>query len=243
MPRDRGIEQLEEGTGDFLDIISKTIAKKGKVRILEAGCGHGVSMLGFVKRFGEKVEMVGFNLNKEHGTIKRMKKQAVKKEIFTKEELKRVKNLPKIIYCDASKKLPFKDNSFDFVYSQASVYLFDDKIHFLEECNRILKKNGIARLSVPYRMREEKQAEEYTYTFEIWDKGKMITPKNYFRRIKGVRYIDSGRKSCLEIKKQPKIDFKLKIISSIDSNFIWHKWMGVKNIYTTQIDFKPHWKC
>ena len=244
MARDRGIEHIEEITGNFLDIISKTISKKGKVSILEAGCGHGVAMMGFIKRFGDKIRIIGFNLNKNHGTIKRMKEQAIVKGIFNQSELKKIKNLPKIIYCDASKKLPFNSNSFDFIYSRASVYLFEDKIKFFEECNRILKKKGIARvapgfgsLSAPSGNKGE------PYGIEIWNKGVKMKPEKYFNKIKGVKLVNkSKKKQYLEIIKTKNLNFGLKLIASIDYNFIWHKWMGVKSIYTTQIEFRPHWK-
>lgn len=244
MARDRGIEHIEEITGDFLNIISKTISKKGKVKILEAGCGHGIAMMGFVKKFGENIEIVGFNLNHKHGTISRMKKQSIEKRIFTKKELKKIKNLPKIIYCDANKKLPFDSNTFDFIYSRAAVYLFDNKIKFFEECNRILKKNGIARVAPgfgPLPAPNENKGEPYG--IEIWDKGTKINPEIYFNNIKSIRFVNKPKKTnYLEILKTKNLNFDLKWITSIDYNFIWHEWMGVKSIYTTQTKFIPHWK-
>src|SRR3989344_803082 len=240
MARDRGIEHIEEITGDFLEILSRTINKKKKVKILEAGCGHGVAMMGFIKRFGENVEIIGFNLNSNHGTISKMKKQAIKKGIFTKEELKKIKNMQKIIYCDASDDLPFKSDTFDFIYSRSSAYLFDDKVHFFEECNRILKKEGIARLApgfVPLPAPEGNKGEPYG--IEIWDKGSLINPETYFNNIKGIRFVNPV---FFEITKTKDLDFGLKLVTSIDYNFIWHEWMGVKSIYTTQTKFNPHWK-
>jgi len=65
---------------------------------------------------GDKVEIIGYNYSRKDGTVEIMKRQAALKGIFTEKELKQVKNLPKIVYCDANKKLPFKDNSFDFIY-------------------------------------------------------------------------------------------------------------------------------
>ena len=252
MPKDRGIEKVDSYFGDFTKIIERTIKKKGKVKILDTGCGYGVAMIGFIKRFGEKVEMVGFNYSKHDGNLKKMKQQAIEKGIFTKQELKKIKNIPKIFYCDASKKLPFKDNSFDFIYSMASLYLYDNKIHFLEECNRILKKNGTARISPGFGRHHAKSGrtlypEQYQEFWEIWDKGKEVKIWNYCKRIRGVRAIWRGRKKgdkpmYIEIKKQSKLDFKLKLISSIDFNFLWKDWTGVKSIYTTQKKFTPRYK-
>lgn len=227
MARDRGIEHIEEMSGDFLNIISQRINEKGNVKILEAGCGHGVAMLGFKKRFGDKVEIIGFNLNHSHGTTDLMKKQSIQKNIFTKPELNKIK-LPKIIYCDASKKLPFKSNSFDFIYSRASVYLFEDKVKFFEECNRILKKDGIARVApgfVPLPAPKGNLREPFG--IEIWDKGKKQNPEKYFNKIKGIKcIIKKPNPHYLEIRKTPNLTFNLKLVASIDYNFIWHEWIG-----------------
>ncbi len=247
MPKDRGIENIERYFGDFTRLVMNKIKKDGKVKILDAGCGYGVAMMDFVKRFGNKVEMVGYNYSKNDGDRKIMKKEAIKKKIFTKQELKEIKNMPKIIYIDASKGLPFKNNEFDFVYSMASVYLYDNKIKFLEECNRVLKKEGVARISVAFYPHFEKKKDfpsKYYEMWEIWDKGKEVKVWNYCKRIKGLKIVgkQGESKQYLEIKKQPKLDFKLQFVSSIDYNFIWKKWGGIKSIYTTQKKFKPKWK-
>jgi ubiquinone/menaquinone biosynthesis C-methylase UbiE len=260
MPKDRGIENVEKYFGDFTKLVEKKIKKKGKVKILDAGCGWGVAMMGFLKRFGDKVEIIGYNYSKYDGDIKKMKEQAMEKGIFTKQEISKLKKLPKIVYCDVEKGLPFKSNTFDFIYSMASVYLYEDKIKFLEECNRVMKKDGIARISVafwPHKRMYLKKAgskkkvyitlpERYWSFWEIWDKGKEIKIWNHCKKIKGLKVVgkESDSKQYLQIKKQPKIDFKLRFISSIDLNFIWKKFGGVKSIYTTQLTgtFEPRYK-
>jgi len=248
MPRDRGIDKLgKDRFGNFLDLINKQIKKEGRVRILDAGCGFGVTMMGFVKKYGDKVEIIGLNYDSKSGDLKRMKKEAVKKGIFTKSEIKKIKNMPRIVYADASKKLPFKTNSFDFVYGQASLYLFDDKIHFLEECIRILKKGGLARFnSVCWDnkgMNSKKGIYEISAAWEIWDKGKLVTPEKYFRKVRGVKIGYINRKPrYLEVYGKSKINFGLKFTISIDTNFLWHEFGGVKSIYTTQLNFKPRYK-
>jgi ubiquinone/menaquinone biosynthesis C-methylase UbiE len=258
MPKDRGIEHIERYFGDFTKLVAKKIKKQGKVKILDAGCGFGVAMMGFVKRFGDKVEMIGYNYSKKDGNLEIMKEEAIKKKIFTKEEISKIKNIPKILYIDASKKLPFSDNTFDFIYSMASVYLYDDKIHFLEECNRILKKDGIARISVSFfehkkiylqRKGSKKKVwitlpKYYRYFWEVWDKGKEVPIWKYCKKIKGLKVVGKNKESkqYLEIKKQKKLDFKLKFVSSVDLNFIWKSFGGIKSIYTTQRKFRPKWK-
>jgi len=219
--------------------------------------------MGFVKRFGDKVEIVGFNYSKHDGDIKKMKQQAIEKGIFTKQELDKIKNIPKIVYCDASKKLPFKNKEFDFIYSMASLYLYDKKIEFLEECNRILKKAGIARISPAFGEHKKiylqkagtkkkkwiKLPKQYLNYWEIWDKGKEVKIWDYCNKIKGVEAVWRNRGKgdkpmYIEILGNPKVNFKLGFVSSIDLNFIWKKFGGVKSIYTTQLhgSFEPRYK-
>ncbi|MCU0642444.1 MAG: methyltransferase domain-containing protein [archaeon] len=250
MPKDRGIDKVDAYFGDFTKIIAERIKRKGRVRILDAGCGYGVAMMGFVKRFGEGVEMEGYNYSRNDGDTAKMKEQAVEKGIFTEKELAKVRNLPRIIYCDASKRLPFPARSFDFIYSMASLYLYDDKIGFLEECNRILKKDGIARISPAFLgVKREKTPEYYRDYWEVFDKGKEVKIWNYANRIRGVRAVWQNRGNgdkpmYIELTGRHKIDFGLRLVSSIDYNFLWKEWAGVKSIYTTQSEksFKPKWK-
>ena len=261
MAKDRTINHVWPRLGsDFKKIIENKVKKKGKIKILDAGCGYGIAMIGFVKKFGDKVEVVGLNYSEKDGNVEIMKKKAIERDIFTKKGLKKIKNLPKFVYCDASKRLPFKSDSFDIIYGMASIYLFDDKIHFLEECNRILKKDGIARIASSFgphktaRVKNRwkiKYPEKYWEFWEIWDKGKEIKIWNYCNRIPGVKVVwrnrgkkGGGKPMYIEIRGTPKVDFKLQFISSVDMNFIWKKWGGVKSIYSTQLKrtFEPRYK-
>jgi ubiquinone/menaquinone biosynthesis C-methylase UbiE len=252
MVKDRPIEKVDEYFGDFTKQIANAVRKKGKVRILDAGCGFGVAMMGIVKRFGDKIEMIGYNYSKKDGDIKKMKQQAIEKGIFTEQELTQVKNLPKIFYLDASKKLPFKDGYFDFIYSMASIYLYDDKILFLEECSRILKKEGLARISPGFgehNIYKDKNKINMQVYWQIWDKGQEVNIKDYANKIKGVKAVwenkgKGDKPMYIEITGKHKVNFKLRLIAAIDFNFIYEKWLGVKSIYTTQLrgQFKPHWK-
>ena len=92
-------------------------------------------------------------------------------------------------------------------------------------------------------LRADKHPREYQEAWEIWDNGKRVMPWDYFNKIKGVN-VKSYKQGtwCLEIKKQKKCDFGLKLICAIDTNEIWKDWMGVKSIYTTQHSFIHHWK-
>lgn len=256
MALNRGIEDLPCRLGDFIELIEKKIKKKDRVRIFEAGCGYGSAMMGFVKKFGNNVEIYGLNFSEHYGNKELMVKDSIERQLFTDAEIKEIRNLPQFVYGDASQRLPFEDNYFDFVYSIHALHYFDDKVYFLEDCNRILGEEGIGRFNsafgiVGVHYPRKKTPPKYPEFWEIWDSGEEIKIWDYCDRIDGVRFIGKPteyrkrgdfRPEYLEIKKQQKFDFRLRFITSIDFNFLWREWNGVKSIYTTQLDFEPQWK-
>jgi predicted SAM-dependent methyltransferase len=56
-----------------------------------------------------------------------------------------------IIYIDASKRLPFKSNSIDFIYSEHMIehISYESAKYMIKECNRVLKNKGRIRISTP----------------------------------------------------------------------------------------------
>jgi SAM-dependent methyltransferase len=241
MKKDRGVQELDDYLENFSKEIQERINEKGKVRILDAGCGYGLAMAGLIKKFENKVEIVGYNLTKKDGTIKDFKKRAIKKGIFTEKEIKKLKNFPKIIYFDVDKGLPFKKDSFDFIFSLASVYLYKDKIKFFEECNRVLKFGGIAKISL-FEMKDSQNKLRNNLFWEIWNEGKEIDFPDYFKEIKGVQ-IKSGKREdnnhiiiYLEIRKQQKLDFKLKLIGVINMGIIAPDKYGMRSIYVSKLN-------
>ena len=245
MPIDRGIEYIDVAFDKFTEKIATRIQEQGHVSILEAGCGLGVAMMEFVKRFGDQISITGFNHTPGHGDEKRMIETCIEREIFTAEEIAQLSNLPEILFCDANELLPFEDNSFDFIYSFALMYLLDDKVHFLEECNRLLKKDGIACHEVKYKWPTAwaPNDPEYQAGWQIWDQGRLVPLKEYVARLEGVETnaVDKWA-NYVKFRKQDKLDFKLKFITAIDTSFLYKDWMGVKSIYTTQLEGVPYWK-
>ncbi len=256
MAINRGIDELPRRLGDFIELVERRINEKGKVRIFEAGCGYGSAMMGFVKRFGNDVDMWGLNYSPHYGDRKLMIKDAIEKRLFTEEEIRRLGNLPQFKFGDASRELPFESDTFDFIYSIHALHYFDDKIGFLEECNRILARDGVGRFNsafgiVGVHYPRKQTPPKYPEFWEIWDNGEEVKIWDYCARVQGVRFVGKPNRykergdyhpEYLEIRKQPKLDFGLRLIASIDFNFLWEGWTGVKSVYTTQKDFVPKWK-
>jgi len=146
--------------------------------------------------------------------------------VITKKDLKTMK-IPKIIYGDAGEKIPFKTSSIDFVFSQTSSYLYKNKLHFFEEVARVLKKGGIARITLP---ESTAVPEEFQPLLKIFEKGKMISLKKLVKRHKDIKFVKTPRGEAIEIK-GGKLDFKAKLESSINLHNLNNKVFGTQSIY------------
>ncbi|MBU0893936.1 MAG: class I SAM-dependent methyltransferase [Nanoarchaeota archaeon] len=227
MTKTRGLKEAKKKLGDLEKIISMLLKKKKKVKIFESGPGYGKIMMELTKKFGNKVEIIGMNLKPSHGNKKIMVDFALKEKIINKEDLKKIK-LPKIIFGDAGKKLPFKSGSIDLVYSQTSTYLYKDKIHFYEEVTRILSKKGIARITLHENPNISK---EFLPLLKIQDKIKQIHFEKFIKTFKPIKIIKLGNgKKVIEVKKG-KLNFNLNLKSTINTHNINKKWFGIQSIY------------
>ena len=103
------------------------VTLKGKV--LDAGCGDG-GMAKEIKRVYPKVSMYGIDISK-HGC-----KLA---ERYCKEAK----------VCDLNKKIPYPDNTFDYVIAQEIIEHLVDPDNCFEEFRRVLKPNGKLIITTP----------------------------------------------------------------------------------------------
>jgi ubiquinone/menaquinone biosynthesis C-methylase UbiE len=226
----RGLKEAEIKLGNIEFIIDNMLKKKKKIKIFESGCGYGKLMMDLSKKYGNQVEITGMNLKQSHGNKKIMISLAIKKKIIKKSDLKSF-NLTKMVFGDAGEKLPFKTGSIDLVLSQVSSYLYKDKLHFFEEVARILNKEGIARITPCFFMKE--YPEEFKEILRIYNKGKKISVKKFIIKftptIKLIKL--NNRRLVLEIKKG-NLNFKTELISTLNYNKLNKKWFGVQSTYT-----------
>jgi len=226
MVKTRGLKEAKEKLGDLEEIISSISKKKKKIKIFEAGCGYGKVMMGLSKRFGNKIDIIGMNLKKMHGDRKKMISFALDEKIISKKDIRTMK-IPKIIFGDAGKKLPFKTGTIDLVYSQTASYLFKDKMNFFKEVGRILSKDGIALITPS----KSKLPKKLLPLLRIYKNKKLIPFKRYIEDFKGIRIIKSPKgREVVEIKKS-KLDFNLKLKTTLNTNKLNKKWFGVQSTY------------
>ena len=100
-------------------------------RVLDLGCGPGISTFALGTRIPRPAELTGLDLSQEMIEIAR--------ETYSK-DWSHLKHL-KFEQGDAS-KLPYSDESFDLVFGHSFLYLVDDPIAVLREVKRVLKPHG-----------------------------------------------------------------------------------------------------
>lgn len=110
-----------------LDVIS--IQPK---RILDCGCGTGIGSQGLLKKY-KKAEVVSFDLSQK------MIEKAKKKKSWRQNNY---------FVCGSAEKLPFANDSFDFVYANLMLHWCEDIQQVFSEWQRVLSPNGLLMFSV-----------------------------------------------------------------------------------------------
>lgn len=109
--------------------IVSTLPKNGK-SLLDIGCGDGVFTLKLANILGAK-KVFGIDIAK--GAIDKAKKNGIEAKLFDIDE----------------RDLPFDSSSIDYIYCGNLIELIEDPDHLLSEAHRVLKKNGVAIITVP----------------------------------------------------------------------------------------------
>lgn len=73
MELSRTTKELDFYLNNFTQEFEKKLNSKKNVKILDAGCGYGITMLGLSKKLRGKIKLIVYNQKKEHGTINLLK--------------------------------------------------------------------------------------------------------------------------------------------------------------------------
>jgi ubiquinone/menaquinone biosynthesis C-methylase UbiE len=112
------------------DEILRLCKVKPGMKVLEVGCGAGITSRYIAKKYNVEVTAIDIN--------KKMIEKA-------KERSKEISNL-KYMVADAQ-KLPFKSNSFDIVFCQSVIAFVPKKQKAINEFKRVLKKGAYMALN------------------------------------------------------------------------------------------------
>jgi SAM-dependent methyltransferase len=229
MAKDRPLERVIEKLGRIDTRIGRIIMERGRADVLEIGCGHGLPMHQLKHMFGDRLRIVGMNLRPEHGSSYLSFRDALSRGIFTEKDVEQLvcyKHLPYYVHGDAGRHLPFSDGYFDFVYSICAAPFVHDKIHMLEEVNRVLKDGCIARIEFPV---SEDVLDTHLTFLEILDGERIVPFRECVNGLSNMRYSPDGK--YIVIRKVPHIDMGLELVATDDLSKIDAKYYGVKSMY------------
>ncbi|MGU3374010.1 class I SAM-dependent methyltransferase [Chryseobacterium sp. M5A1_1a] len=148
----------------------RTLLIEDDQHILEIGhgnAGHLKSLL----NLAQDLKYTGVDISETmHNEAKKLNKEFESKADF-------------VLY--EGKKLPFKDQTFDKIFTVNTVYFWEDPIEFLNEIYRVLKDNGTFVLTFGQRDFMEKLP--FTaYDFALYNNNEMeeLVSKSHFKRMK-----------------------------------------------------------
>lgn len=253
MAKNRSLKAVIRRLGQIDQKIQQIIDKKGHANVLEVGCGFGLPMLELKKKFRNQITLTGINRDEKFNLPKKALWEGIKQMRFLPWDwitYEKRFGFPTYVNCDASLKLPFEGNSFDFVYSIATTFFLHDKIHFLEELNRILKPECEASVhfshsAIEHGLYPEAPDAPYDNLCEIQNKdGTVVSVEKYFKKFACISLIDqeNGKPTYLRLRKtSDEIDLGLTLVDSCWLPDINSKWIGyARGVYCLTHDEPRH---
>jgi len=112
-------------TNSLLESVVRNLSSLPKGKILDLGCGDG--------DYSKRLKDLGFDVIGGDIDVERF----------------RYKNEVKFKYCDITKKMPFADDTFDYVLMLEVIEHLRNPYEIIPEISRIIRKNGSLILSTP----------------------------------------------------------------------------------------------
>ena len=225
--RGRGEQELARLIGGVGDEIEACLARRGRARVLELGCGHGTALLELGARYGPRIELHGWNLRAEDGDPHILVRNAVERGLAPSGDAAR-SNLPQLHYGDVAAGLPFATDTFDLVYSQVAWLYFGNKVAVLREIMRVLAPDGSAKIDAD-ELRPGLPP-EYARLVEIWDAGALVPLREYAREF-GMTFMAAREGEYLRFGKCGGFGDDLEKVLEIDLSTLYAHWDGVKCVY------------
>lgn len=150
MVRNRTFDEVSRRLGPIDQVIADIIERNGSATILEIGAGAGIVMRQMIARFPGRLTVFGLNRQYHHGNREVLAEELTASGLSGGDHNGAAASGDAPIYlcADAGVSLPLRDDSVDFVYSQATIPFIADKAELVNEINRILKPGCHARVQV-----------------------------------------------------------------------------------------------
>ena len=233
--RARGLNELDAHIGGITADIDARLSRAHVVRILELGCGYGTALLELRARYGNRVELHGFNRFPHDGNAEILARNAADHQIFQSSPID-ARALPTIAYGDIAEGLPYPDGHFDIVYSQVAWLYFGRKLDVLRQIVRVLRRDGLAKIDAD-ELRPALPA-EYARLVEIWEGGALVPFADYVAR-HGMALIAAPEGCYLRFGKAASIATDVEPLFEIDLATINDDWDGIKCVYRLRPPASP----
>lgn len=225
--RGRGLSSLVDRVGGVEAEIEALTKSHGKINVLDVGCGFGTALLEIANKYQPNVALFGINRRAADGTqemlVHNAKMTGIPVELCESVKIK---------FADASRKLPFKNEKFDLVFSQTSWLFIHDKIHALREVSRILKPEGIGKIQF---ISFPRQNDEFNQPLlEIRENGVVVDPMEFFGSSEGVRLEKLGRHYVAIVGAGMKLAAPLRLVEQVRLRDHGDGFVGVRSVYETE---------
>lgn len=169
-------ERYKSGQLSNIEILLSDIIKNHDYKeILEVGCGTG--------HWLQNLQANIFGCDLSYDMLK----------------IAQSKNLDKLIMCDAV-KLPFRENSFDFIFLVNALHQFDNKVKFIEDAFKLLKSKGCLAIFYVDPSNHDDSWYVYEYFDGVYEKDLRRFPR-WSEIVKWMNQIGFNNVSDIEVEK------------------------------------------
>ena len=177
----------------FVRLLLDNVEMRPNMQVLDVGCGTGVPLFELAHRLGTTCHLTG--IDPWAAAIDRAK---WKQSIYDTENIT-------LLVGDAT-KLPFEDKKFDIIVSNLSLNNLEAPQKMLEECHRVLKKDGKIYLTTNTIGHYREFYDAYEMTLKELDKKELLpllkTQENHRGDLESIRdYLESAGFSITKILK------------------------------------------
>ncbi|BFO67065.1 class I SAM-dependent methyltransferase [Chryseobacterium sp. S0630] len=170
---EKGIEigEMMNATNISMTLESiKTLVIEDEQQILEIGHGNAAHLKSLMS-LAKNLRYTGIDISETmHNEAKRLNKEFESEADF-------------VLY--EGKRLPFRDRSFDKIFTVNTVYFWENPVEFLNEIYRVLKDDGTFVLTFGQREFMEKLPfTEYDFTLYSNSEMEELVSKSQFKRMK-----------------------------------------------------------
>jgi SAM-dependent methyltransferase len=228
--RSRGLQKADKRLGGALSATFAELIGDGgreQLTVLEIGTGYAHVLLDMRMSAPDRLELHGINVEPGYN-----------QELI--EEFARDQGLdlpgvpaPTIHVHNADNGLPFADETFDLIFSVATLHSIRDKLRVLEEVSRTLKPGGIALIEFPTASTDMVGVPvpaHYRQRMEIWDRGVAVDVFEWLGAQQGVSVGQAEDDRYLRI--SPDLSrFPAELVASFSLPEVWEKWWGCQSVY------------